>query len=113
MAKMEAWKKYRVAFDDYSVKAQRVQSLKERPGATPNLTEAALLEMERARLAYAIARDELARHLLPSLPVSPSVLEAGNVSGIAELLWEVAGRPQGTAYQDWLRAEEIVRRAAA
>ena len=33
------------------------------------------------------------------------------VRPIAELLWESAGRPDGTADRDWRRAEEIVREA--
>ena len=34
------------------------------------------------------------------------------VKSIAELLWESAGRPEGTADEDWRLAEEIVKRAA-
>lgn len=74
--------------------------------------ETALLDMERARLAYTAARDALAQHLSPALTQAKRP-KPGNVSGIAELLWEVAGRPDGTAQKDWLRAEEIARRAAA
>ena len=68
--------------------------------------------MERARLAYTAARDALARQLLPSLPQELRP-EPADVKGIAELLWEIAGRPEGTAQKDWFRAEEIARRAAA
>jgi len=35
------------------------------------------------------------------------------VRDIAELLWETAGRPEGTADEDWRAAEAIVRRASA
>ena len=101
---------YRSSFEDFSIKARRVQSLVGGPNSQE--METALLEMERARLAYAGARDALARQLLPSLPAAPR-RETRDVSGIAELLWEVAGRPDGTAHRDWLRAEEIARRAAA
>lgn len=81
-------------------------------GPHPQQMEFALLEMERARLAYADARDALARQFLPTLPAAAR-RETRDVSGIAELLWEVAGRPEGSAHRDWLRAEEIARRAAA
>lgn len=101
---------YRSAFEDFSVKAGRVQALI--GGPNPQEMEIALLEMERARLAYADARDALARQFLPSLSAAPR-RETRDVSGIAELLWEVAGRPEGSAHRDWLRAEEIARRAAA
>ena len=32
---------------------------------------------------------------------------------VAELRWELAGKPEGTDDENWYRAEEIVRRAAA
>jgi len=35
------------------------------------------------------------------------------VSEIAELRWELAGKPEGTADENWYRAEDIVRRAMA
>lgn len=104
---------YQSAFEKFSLKAKRVQELVDRPAADGTVMEAALLEMERARLAYAEARDALARELMPSLGAAARQREAAGVQGIAELLWQVAGRPEGTAHQDWVRAEEIARRAAA
>jgi hypothetical protein len=35
------------------------------------------------------------------------------VPAIAELIWESAGRPDGTAEEDWRRAEAIVKCAVA
>jgi hypothetical protein len=32
---------------------------------------------------------------------------------LAELIWESAGRPDGTAEEDWRRAEAIVKCAVA
>jgi hypothetical protein len=31
----------------------------------------------------------------------------------AQLLWELAGRPDGTAERDWQRAEQLVHAAAS
>ncbi len=111
---------YRSAFEDFSARAQRVQLLAERPGGDQKAFETALLELEKAHLAYNHARDALVRSLLPpSDRVSEErrrnrgVSYASDVQTIAELLWESAGRPTGTAEEDWLRAEAIVKSAVA
>ena len=107
---------YRSAFEDFSRKAQRVQSLTEHPTGDRKAFETALLELEKAHLEYNEARDALVRSLLPG-----SVKERNrvgtdhreDVQAIAELLWESAGRPTGTAEEDWRRAEAIVQHAIA
>jgi|HubBroStandDraft_6_1064221.scaffolds.fasta_scaffold236128_1 hypothetical protein len=107
---------YRSAFEDFSRKAQQVQSLTEHPTGDRNTFETALLELEKAHLAYNHARDALVRSLLPaSVPAPPDQRydHLHDVQTIAELLWESAGRPTGTAEEDWRRAEAIVRRAVA
>ncbi len=107
---------YRSAFEDFSRKAQQVQSLTEHPSGDRNAFETALLELEKAHLAYNHARDALVRSLLPaSVPAPPDQRHdhAHDVQAIAELLWESAGRPTGTAEEDWRRAEAIVRSAVA
>jgi len=107
---------YRSAFEDFSRKAQQVQSLTEHPTGDRNAFETALLELEKAHLAYNHARDALVRSLLPpSAPAPPDQRHdhVHDVQAIAELLWESAGRPTGTAEEDWRRAESIVRRAVA
>jgi hypothetical protein len=45
----------------------------------------------------------------------PNSAEAyeNRVRAVAQLLWESMGRPEGTADDDWLRAEQIVHRAMA
>ncbi len=107
---------YRSAFEDFSRKAQQVQSLTEHPTGDRKAFETALLELERAHLAYNDARDALVRSLLPG-PVKEQRQDRanhrGDVQAIAELLWESAGRPTGTAEEDWRRAEAIVQRALA
>jgi len=106
---------YRSAFEDFSRKAQRVQSLTEHPTGDRNAFESALLELEKAHLAYNDARDALVRSLLPASVQAPAQAKdrGHDVQAIAELLWESAGRPTGTAEEDWRRAEAIVRCAVA
>jgi hypothetical protein len=107
---------YRTAFEDFSRKAQQVQALTEHPTGDRSIFETALLELEKAHLAYNHARDALVRSLLPaSVPAPPDQRpdHVHDVQAIAELLWESAGRPTGTAEDDWRRAEAIVRSAVA
>ena len=76
--------------------------------------DAALLELEKARVVYNYRRDILAQQLLNSAPVSATIQSsADRVREVAELRWELAGKPDGTADDDWYRAEEIVRLATA
>lgn len=75
--------------------------------------EPLLLAVETARLNYNAARDRLAAAMLGVDVASlPSVAEDYRVRETAQLLWELAGKPQGTAEFDWLRAERIVRHSA-
>jgi len=107
---------YRSAFEDFSRKAQQVQALTEHHTGDRNTFETALLDLEKAHLAYNHARDALVRSLLPaSVPAAPDQRHdhVDDVQAIAELLWESAGRPTGTAEEDWRRAEAIVRSAVA
>jgi|ERR1700733_7142299 len=109
---------YRSAFEDFSRKAQQVQLLTEHPTGDRNAFEAALLELEKAHLAYNEARDAFVRSMLPASSRAQPDQQNRNehsqdVQAIAELLWESAGRPTGTAEEDWLRAEAIVQRAIA
>lgn len=103
---------YRSAFEDFSRQAQRVQQLTENPTGDRSRFEAALLDLEKAHLAYQEARDALVR---ASLPAAAAVAEEddhhADIRTIAELLWESAGRPTGTSEEDWQRAEAIVQKA--
>jgi exonuclease VII small subunit len=103
-------KAYRSAFEEFSRRVQRVQQLTAEENPDVAALDAALIELEQARLAYNTCRDALARHLLSS----PTAHTHGDrVKRMAELLWEVEGRPDGTADKDWHRAEEIVRHLTA
>ena len=76
--------------------------------------DAALLELEKARLNYNQYRDILAQQLLSSSQLPDSIQpDSGRVREIAELRWELAGKPEGTDDENWYRAEEIVRQATA
>lgn len=104
--------KYRAAFEDFSLKAQRVQELTEHPTGDRREFEAALVELEKAHLAYGEARDAVVQSLAPAAPVPAAKDDhRSDVRTYAELLWESAGRPTGTAEQDWQRAEAIVQTA--
>ena len=110
MTSEQAWRAYRIAFADWSEKAQRVQGLR----AYDSGIDEALLALERSRSAYNASRDALAQQLLGE----PGVLAAidsdrERVRSLAALRWEVAGKPEGTAEDDWYRAEEIVKQATA
>jgi hypothetical protein len=114
VASME--EEYRKAFEDFSHKAQRVQLLTESTSDDREGFETALLELEKAHLAYNEARDALMRVLLPlsrKAQESTARDHREHVPAIAELLWESAGRPAGTAEEDWQRAEAIVDCAVA
>lgn len=113
----EVEEQYREAFEEFSKKAEYVQSLAVKTN-DPKAFEAALFELEKAHLAYNQARDLMLRSLLPASVQLETLADHNHnhnadVPGIAELLWESAGRPDGTAERDWQRAEAIVKRAAA
>ncbi len=119
VAKMEAWRAYQGAFRDFSGRVRHLQSLTTDPHPNRAAIETALIEVEKSRVVYDACRDTLALHLMPSVrrrvPPAPNSPQAINeqVRSIAELLWETAGKPDGTAEDDWRKAEEIVKRAAA
>ena len=104
---------YRATFQEYSGKLDLLQGLMNSAVPDPGQIEAALLEVEKARVAHNSARDRLARELVrPALPPAVGVDEH-QVRETAKLLWEIAGRPDGTAEGDWQRAEKLVHAAAS
>lgn len=109
---------YRATFQEYSRKLDALQTLMSASPADSGRIDAALLEVEQARIAHNAARDRLAKELVrPPLPSATGNSATGNkehrIRETARLLWEMAGRPDGTAEHDWRRAEQLVRRAAA
>ena len=55
----------------------------------------------------------LAYHIVAGKGILSPLGHSDDVRAIAELLWESAGRPEGTAAEDWRRAEEIIEKAAS
>jgi len=104
---------YRATFQEYAIRLDALQRLMSSAASDRDQIEAALLEVEKARVAHNCARDRLATELMrPSLPPAAKVDEH-HIRTTARLLWELAGRPDGTAECDWSRAEKLVHAAAA
>ena len=112
---------YERAFQEFSDRVRALQCLTSHPSPDAAAINLALLELEKAHWAYDRCRDALAVELLPAYmrgafrrvePNSAEVYE-DRVRAVAQLLWESLGRPDGTADDDWNRAEQIVSRAAA
>ena len=119
ISKAEACRAYESAFHRFSEQVRRLQILTSDPHPNRVAIEAALVDVEKARVLYDCSRDEMARVLLPisrgvEVPCkdTPEALNE-RVRGIAEILWESSGRPEGTADEDWRVAEQIVKQAAA
>jgi hypothetical protein len=109
---MTARTAYRATFKDYGRKLDALQDLMASSPADRGQIEVALLEAEKARVAHSCARDLLAKELAgAALPPLPSGAEQ-HIRGTAQLLWELAGRPEGTAERDWREAELLVQNAA-
>jgi hypothetical protein len=117
-ATSEIWGEYRDAFEDFAAKVRTLQSLSAQPHVDRTRLDETMLEVERARLKYNNYRDSLADRILPSSTAGlPPAIQghasqdyAAHIREIAELLWELSGRPDGTEKEDWARAEEIIRR---
>ena len=114
-ANEELQKQYRATWEVFSRKLDAYQSCVESGNRTA--IEAALLEVEKSRMEHNAARDRLAQHLAGEVAAidmrSISVPEQRRVRETAKLLWELAGKPMGTADSDWRRAEHLVRAASA
>src|SRR3954452_11652906 len=111
-----AWQAYAWAFDTFRHNAAVVQSLSATPQANREVIDAAVLAMEAAREDYRKRRDTLVSGLTSAqilgfhhegLPTEDEVRE------VASLLWELEGKPDGRALDDWYWAEDILRRAAS
>jgi hypothetical protein len=104
---------YRLAFEDFARSARRVQALKAQANADRSEVDAALLELEKARVFYNKCRDGLFEHLRSDAHGKDNspLYQTARVQEIAQLRWESNGKPNGTADEDWYKAEEIVRRA--
>jgi hypothetical protein len=114
------WQAYRDSFRQFAREANILAEIKHQASHDPAEAEKALVRVEHARLAYNDVRDTLAASLMSpesgrrfrTIPASARRGHA-RVKNVAELLWELAGRPQGSADDDWYRAERLIRRAGA
>lgn len=105
---------YRNAFAEFAQKTRQARALMSAANPDWQAIDTALLDLEKARVNYNHRRDILAQQLLsPSqLPEAPRP-QPNRVREIAQLRWELAGKPEGTDVENWFRAEDIVRRATA
>ena len=110
-----AYSDYRTAFAEFAAKVRQARALVAAAKPDWSAIDAALLEAEKARLNYENRRDVLAQKLLNSPEPVSNIVEPfeSRVSEIAELRWELAGKPEGADEENWYRAEDIVRRATA
>ena len=101
---------YRSAWEKYDLSLRELQIAVEKGDGT--FIERLLLSLERARLQYRAARDRLAADMLGAdfSVLAPTPIDC-RIRDTAHLLWELSGKPQGTAENNWLCAERIVRYA--
>jgi len=104
---------YRSAFEEFVQKVRQARALMCASKPDWQAIDAALLDLEKARVSYNHRRDVLARELMPMLQTPATEPRTDRVREIAELRWELAGKPEGRDVENWYRAEEIVRRALA
>jgi hypothetical protein len=111
-----ALRNYRRSFANLREEVRKIQQLS--AGSAPDRAaiDAAVLDMEKAWQDYRSARDILLRQLAPAsyarIARSGTVSPENEVRHIAELLWELEGKREGAALDDWYRAENIVRRTS-
>jgi DUF2934 family protein len=118
--KYKSWTEYRAAFDRLSIQVRQLQKLTAKDKPDPTEIEAALIAVELARQDYNASRDVLAREMLQRstrrIPRARHEFPGSDltrVKAIAKLLWDLTGRPEGKAEENWYRAEDIIRRTHA
>jgi len=79
---------YRIAFTEFAQKVRQARALMAAPNPDWQAIDAALLELEQARVTYNHRRDILAQQLTNSAPVSATIEPSANrVREIAQLRW--------------------------
>ncbi|MEP6715287.1 MAG: DUF2934 domain-containing protein [Terriglobia bacterium] len=110
----QIWDEYKSTWAGFSLQLDELQRVVEARDTSG--VESALLSVEKARLRHNSARDRLAAYLTGTTTEAVTLQKGRDekrVRDTARLLWEFAGKPQGTAEADWLRAEKLVRSASA
>jgi hypothetical protein len=114
--KLELLNRYRTAWEEFVRATNALQDSLIATAPERARVEVALFEAEKARLAYNAARDLLVEQMAglraAANPPSQNLPQDGKVRAIARLLWELSGKPDGTALADWLHAERLVRSAS-
>jgi hypothetical protein len=105
--------RYRTAWEEFVRRTNALQDCLMASEPDRARVEMALLEAEKARLAYNAARDLLVAQMLAGPQPAQALPQDGKVRAIARLLWELGGKPDGTALADWLKAERLVESASA
>jgi hypothetical protein len=103
---------YRATFQEYAAKLNTLQGLIDRDATGTDDFQAALDAVDAAHSAHSRARDCLAKELMRRTNSAGAGPEQ-QIRKTARLIWEFAGRPEGTAERDWQRAEKLVQSAAA
>ncbi len=101
---------YRVTFQEYADKLNKLQRLIDSGQTGTEDFHTAVEAVEAASAAHSHARDCLARELMRRTK-SATTGDEQQIRKTARLIWEFAGRPEGTAERDWKRAEKLVRAA--
>lgn len=113
---------YEVAFQQWERQVHLLQEVTSNSSSDSPAVQEARRRVVDAQVAYREARDSLAAFIMArtSKPVSkdggrhPEGAREGGVDlgcqveRLAHLLWEMAGRPSGTAETDWQRAEQLI-----
>jgi hypothetical protein len=116
-AKSEFLIRYRTAWEEFVRRTNALQDCLVASEPDQASVTVALLEAEKARIAYNAARDLLVARMdglqhVPE-PTDQALPQDGKVRAIAHVLWEFVGKPDGTAVADWLQAERVVQSASA
>ena len=115
--KLELSYRYRTTWEEFVRATNALQDSLIATAPDRARVEVALFEAEKARIAYNAARDLVAAQMAglraAAHPPTQTLPQDGKVRAIARLLWELAGKPDGTALADWLHAERLVQSASA
>ena len=95
---------YDSAFRSLAVKARRLQEAKEDASCDETAVREAWHEVDQATAEYQSSRNQLMEFLLPP----GTRVRKPHIERAAYFLWENAGRPSGTAQEDWHRAQQLV-----
>ena len=113
----ECLNQYRTSWEEFVRRTNVLQNCLTASEPDRARVEVALLEAEKARLAYNAARDLLVAQMAglqyAAKLTDQALPQDGKVRAIARILWELAGKPDGTAVADWLQAERLVQSASA